>query len=739
VVAALPVHRELRARIYQAGFSFSAMGERPGANRTMNNTFFRVALCFAGALVGACGSDKPAPPPAKTIPVPNLGLIPVPRDIVGATGNFQLAANTDVVYSGGEGAATAATYFVELANAQKLVALSKAQEGTPGSGDIGFVLAGGPDTHRPEGYSLVIKPSGITITAPTAEGLFYGAVTLWQIITAKPLQGVSINVPAISISDEPRFAWRGLMLDSARHYQSPAYIKQFIDWMALHKLNVLHWHLTDDQAWRLEIRKYPRLTSVGAWRVPAGDAPKADIDPATGKPRLYGGFYTQDQVREIVAHAATRHVTVVPEIEMPGHATAAVVAYPRLGVTNNPPKAVPEEWGIFPTLFNVEDSTFTFFEDVLTEVMQLFPSAYIHVGGDEAMKDEWQASPRIQARMKELGVKDEHALQGYFIQRIGKFLDAKGRKLIGWDEILEGGVPPNATVMSWRGIEGAITAAKAGHDTVLAPSPDMYFDHWQSPGDISPGRSNTLSLKDVYQFDPEPAAIAPEQRKHILGLQANLWAEMMRTEARVTYMAFPRIAALAEVAWSPANRINWEDFQRRVEKQLVRYTALGIVYAREVGFEPGPRRRVSHDLEQCGGGYLLSLEDDAPIEGARATFLVNITDPCWIWRGADLTKVKSIRVVVGQIPFNFQIGKDAANIPLHKPATPEGELEIRLDDCKNAPIATASLKPAVANQGLTPLPPILIDKTQGKHDLCFRFTRARVDPIWAIGQIELVE
>jgi hexosaminidase len=440
-----------------------------------------------------------------------------------------------------------------------------------------------------------------------------------------------------------------------------------------------------------------------------------------------------------VAHAASRHITVVPEIEMPGHATAAVVAYPQLGVLDTQLKSVPEEWGVFPTLFNLEDSTFTFFEDVLTEVMQLFPSAYIHVGGDEALKDEWQASPKIQARMKELGVKDERALQGYFIQRIGKFLDAKGRKLIGWDEILDGGVPPNATVMSWRGIDGAIAAAKAGHDTVLSPAPDLYFDHWQSPGDISPGRSNTLSLKDVYQFNPEPDSIAPEQRKHILGLQANLWAEMMRTESRVTYMAFPRIAALAEVAWSPAKRIRWDDFQKRLEKQLPRYTSLGIVYGREVGFEPGPRRRVSHDLEQCGDGYLLSLEDDAPLEGERATFLVNITDPCWIWRGADLTKVKSIRVAVGQIPFNFQIGKDATKIPLHKPATPEGELEVRLDKCSSTPIATASLKPAVANQGLTPLPPILIDKTEGKHDLCFRFTRAKVDPIWAIGQIELVE
>jgi hexosaminidase len=702
-----------------------------------------LAFGLSAALVVACGSSEPAPKKAAVIPVPNLGLVPIPRDISGATGSFRLAANTDVVYSGGEGATSAATYFVELATQQKLVALSKAEEGSPGSGDIAFVLAregdAGTKDLGAEGYSLDIGTDRITVTAHAPSGLFYGAVTLWQIITAKPLEGVSISVPAVKIVDAPRFVWRGLMLDSARHYQSPEYIKQFIDWMALHKLNVLHWHLTDDQAWRLEIKKYPKLTSVGAWRVPEGAAARADIDPATGKPRLHGGFYTQDQVRDIVAHAASRHITVVPEIEMPGHATAAVVAYPRLGVTDKPPKAVPSDWGIYPTLFNVDDATFTFFEDVLTEVIQLFPSPYIHVGGDEAMNDEWQASPRIQARMKELGVKDEHALQGYFIQRIGKFIDAKGRKLIGWDEILEGGIAPSATVMSWRGIDGAIAAAKAGHDTVLSPAPDLYFDHWQSDGDISPGRSNKLSLKDVYQFDPEPASIAPEQRKHILGLQANLWSEMMRTEARVTYMTFPRIAALAEVAWSPTNRINWDDFQRRLEKQLVRYTSLGIVYAREVGFAPGPRRRVSHDLEQCGAGYLLSLEDDAPIEGERATFRVNITDPCWIWRGADLTKVKSIRVVVGQIPFNFQIGKDAEKIPLHKPATPEGEFEIRLDDCKSAPIATASLKPAVDNQGLTPLPPILIDKTQGKHDLCFRFTRAKVDPIWAIGQIELVE
>jgi hexosaminidase len=708
----------------------------------MDNTPFRIALCFLFALAGACGSQNPTPK-AAAIPVPNLGLVPMPAQINGAKGAFRLAANTDVVYSGGESAAASANFFVEIANQQKLVALSKPEAGTPGAGDIAFVLAQEKDSSGEglgtEGYSLDVSENRIVITAHTPAGLFYGAVTLWQIITSRPLQGVSISVPAVSIKDTPRFAWRGLMLDSARHYQSPEYIKQFIDWMALHKLNVLHWHLTDDQAWRLEIKKYPRLTSVGAWRVPAGAAPRADIDPATGKPRLYGGFYTQDQVREIVAHAATRHVNVVPEIEMPGHASAAVVAYPQLGVTDKPPKAVPADWGIYPTLFNVEESTFKFLEDVLAETMELFPGAYIHVGGDEALKDEWHASARVQARMKELGVKDEHELQSYFIQRMEKFLSAKGRKLIGWDEILEGGLAPNATVMSWRGIDGAIAAATAGHDTVLSPAPDLYLDHWQSAGDISPGRSDTLSLKDVYQFDPEPASIAPEHHKHILGLQGNLWAEFMRSEDRVTYMAYPRAAALAEVAWSPKGRIDFDHFQERLNLHLRRYPTLGFFYAREPAGARGPGRRVSHDLEHCGGGYILSLEDDAPIVGERATFLVNITDPCWIWRGADLTKIKSIRATVGQIPFNFQIGKDAANIPLPKPATRDGELEIRLGDCKGAPVAVASLTPAAANHGLTALPPILLDKLEGKHDLCFRFTRAKVDPIWVIGGLELLD
>lgn len=706
----------------------------------MNKHVSVLVLVSSAALVLACGSpQKPATAgkPKAAVSAAKFGVIPAPRDITEGEGVMHIDGGTDVVFTGGDPARQTAQYFVDLMNRLRDVGLATPKEGAARSGAVNFVLDANKTDLGAEGYSLVAATDRVTITASTPAGLFYGGVTLWQLATAKASQGLGVNVPAVSITDAPRFAWRGLMLDSARHFQSVEYVKQFIDWMALHKMNTLHWHLTDDQGWRIQIRKYPKLTSVGAWRVPAGPAARADIDPKTGKPRVVGGFYTQDQVRDIVAYAAARHMTVVPEIEMPGHATAAVVAYPELAVSGFPaPKAVPEEWGIFPTLFNVDDGTFKFLENVLAEVIELFPGQYIHVGGDEARKDEWENSPRIQAFMKAQGIADEHALQSYFIQRMEKFINAKGRKLIGWDEILEGGLAPNATVMSWRGIDGAIAAAQAGHDTVLSPAPDLYLDHWQSPGDLSPGRSNTLSLEMVYRFQPIPASIPEEQRKHILGVQGNLWAEMMRTEDRVTYQAYPRAAALAEVTWSAPARINWNDFQQRIDAQLARYDALGIRYAREVATQPGARRRVSHDLEQCGEGYLLSLEDDAPLDGERAVFLVNISNPCWMWKGADLSQVGTVKATVGQIPFNFQIGKDAEGIPLPKPATPSGELELRLDRCDGPPLVTASLEPAVNNYGLTPLAPMQL-QGEGKHDICMLFTRSKLDPIWVIGSVEL--
>jgi len=691
--------------------------------------------------LASCGSGTPdaskAAAKSPAAPIPSPFVIPVPRSFAASDGAFRVGAGTPVIYSGGDGAQQAANFFLEHLKQDPDIELNAPRADDSESDAISFVLAPNQQDFGAEEYSLDVGRGGVVIKARTPAGLLYGAVTLWEELTVNAPQGGVGTVPAIDIRDAPRFVWRGLMLDSARHYQSPEFIKQFIDWMALHKLNVLHWHLTDDQAWRLEIKKYPKLTSVGAWRVPAGHAAQTDIDPQTGKPRLYGGFYTQEQARDIVAYARTRNIRVIPEIEMPGHASAAIVAYPELGMPEHKLSAVPADWGVYENLFNVEESTFTFLQDVMTEVMDVFPDQYIHVGGDEAVKPQWESSARVRARMKELGVPDAHALQNYFVQRIGKFLAAHGRRLIGWDEILDPHLPADAAVMSWRGVDGAAAAAAAGHDTVLSPAPGLYFDHWQSPGDLAPGRANTLSLEMVYRFSPMPPNVPDDKRQHILGLQANLWTELMRTEQRVEYMSFPRIAALAEVAWSPPERIDWNDFQRRIEPQLRRYDALGITWAREVQVRPTARRRVSHDLEQCADGYLLSLEDDAPLAGERAVFLVNITNPCWIWRDADLTGIKSLRATVGQIPFNFQIGADVKKIPLYKPASAAGELELHVDGCDKPPAATASLEYAVNNDSLTRLQPMDLGYT-GKHDLCFRFTRSKIDPIWVIGDLELV-
>jgi hexosaminidase len=593
----------------------------------------------------------------------------------------------------------------------------------------------------PESYSLDVTTNDVVISAHDSGGLFYGAVSLWQLLTSPTADGSAISVPSLKIVDSPRFAWRGLMLDSARHFQSPQFIKRFIETMALHKLNVLHWHLTDDQAWRIEIKKYPRLTSVGAWRVPAGPAAAADVDVATGKPRLYGGFYSQDEVRDIVAYASARNITIVPEIEMPGHASAAIVAYPRLGVTRQPPVAVPADWGVYSALYNVDESTFGFLEDVMTEVMALFPGKYVHVGGDEAVKDEWRTSPQVQTRMRELGIKDEHALQGYFIQRMGKFLDAHGRRLIGWDEILEGGLAPNATVMSWRGVDGAVAAAAAGHDTVLSPGPTLYFDNRPLNDANSPGRGRVVTVEDVYRFDPAPAAIEARQRQHIIGVQANLWTEHVRTEERVEYMTFPRAAALAEVAWSPTERIDWSSFSERLPAQLQRYEALGIRYSRLPPPQPEPpagvQRRNSHQLAMCTDKLVLSLEDDAPVNGDRAVFLVDIMNPCWTFRAADLSSATTLVAAIGQVPFNFQIGKDVNAIPLPQPQSRDGELEVRLDNCSGEKIASLPLTPALASQAITVLPAAHLKSRAGRHDLCFIFTRRSVNPTWVIDSVEL--
>lgn len=676
-----------------------------------------------------------------------IDVIPAPATLASREGVFEVRADTRISVPRDSRVAGIARYFVDLLDKTRGMRLRV--EETPGldlpEHAVVFRLRPAEPGANPEGYAIEVSSRRIIVSAGDSRGLFYGAVTLWQLCTSGTSDSGRITLRAVHISDSPRFIWRGLMLDSARHYQSPAFIVQFIDWMALHKLNVLHWHLTDDQGWRLEIKRYPRLTEVGAWRVPAGAAAAADIDPATGRPRLYGGFYSQEDVRRIVAHAAERNVTIVPEIDMPGHATAAIVAYPQLGVTDRPPAAVPADWGVYSNLYNVEDGTFTFLENVLDEVFALFPSEYVHVGGDEAVKDQWKASTRVQARMRELHVADEQALQSYFVQRIGKYLSAHGRRLIGWDEILEGGLAQNATVMSWRGLDGAVAAVAAGHDTVLSPWPTLYFDNRQGTGaDEPPGRGRVVSLRDVYDFDPVPGGIAAGQRPHVLGLQANIWTEHIRTDDRVAYMTFPRAAAVAESGWSA--RRDWEGFAQRLPSELARYRALGLRYSDDVFRSAGlPRelgsfeRHTSQDLRTCTDKLVLSLEDDAPVRGQRAVFLIDIMNPCWIFPAADLSHAPALQAAVGQVPFNFQIGKDRDTIQLAAPQTADGELEVHLDTCAGERIGVLPLAPAVGNNAVTPLRAVRLPTTPGRHDLCFRFTQRALDPLWALDWVQLLE
>ena len=754
------------------------------------------------AALAACGSGE------RSVRG-KLQVVPVPSSVEARQGSFRISDGTRVHASGAASLAIA-RYFVDLVARTRGIALEMSNS-SESSGGIRLSLAAEP-AGSPESYALEVSGDGIEIRASDARGLFYGTVTLWQLITADAADSGPSAIPAVHIADAPRFAWRGLMLDSARHYQTPGFIKKLIDWMALHKLNVLHWHLTDDQGWRLEIRKYPLLTQVGAWRVPSGAAWPREPDPATGRPPMYGGFYSQDEVRDIVAYAAERFVTIVPEIEMPGHAQAAIASYPRLGTGGSPPPVSPD-WGVHDFLFNPDDATLGFLEDVLAEVIELFPGEYIHVGGDEAVKDRWQDSPRVQARIRELGLADETALQGWFVARIGRFLDSHGRRLIGWDEILESGIPARASIMSWRGTEGALAAARAGHDVVMAPAPILYLDHLQSDSPREPpGRPAVVTLEEIYAYEPVPPGLTPSEARHILGAQLNAWTEHMRLPERIEHQAFPRVAAIAEATWSPVPARDWQDFQSRLATQFARYRKLGIRYA-DTAFEPrarlapapesdslrveltkqassgaihftqdlsepgptaakydGPfeasegtvlkaatfagdqplggtvstklearslRRRTDEELAQCTGKLVLRLEDDAPLEGERAIFNVDIVDPCWIWRDAELTQGGAFRAAVGQLPFNFQIGKDADAIRRGDARTSAGELELRTGDCRGEPIAVIPIAAAAENPGLSILGPVKIPPQSAKGDLCLRFARPAIDPIWAVQWAEL--
>ena len=439
-----------------------------------------------------------------------------------------------------------------------------------------------------EGYALTVAAAGVEIRGGGAAGVFYGMQSLRQLLPPDIERfgwragGGGLTIVALEIEDRPRFGWRGSLLDVSRHFSPVAEVKKYLETMALHKLNVFHWHLVDDQGWRIEIKKFPKLTSVGAWREATPDMYVESI--SDGVP--HGGFYTQDEIRELVAYAAERFITVVPEIEVPGHSSAALAAYPQFGNTDAPgyaPKVQPR-WTIFPETYAPKPETLEFLDDIFTEVLALFPGKFIHVGGDEALKEQWEASPTARAFMSANGLKDGHELQSWFIRRTENFLAARGRRLIGWDEIQEGGLAPGAAMMAWRDVKWAIEAARMGHDVVMAPNSHTYLDYAEGSAEeeaVAVGVQTTLER--VYSFDPIPPELEPAHHARVLGAQGQLWRERMPNLAVLERRAYPRLSALAEVVWSPVARRDFADFRRRLTWLLARFDRLGVNYRRPRG------------------------------------------------------------------------------------------------------------------------------------------------------------
>jgi hexosaminidase len=537
----------------------------------------RVAIVLMIALVAPIADRSVS---AQAQQAPAFAIVPMPSKLTAGRGGFTLTASTAIVVDTAlrERGRQLASMLAPATGFDLPVRTGP----SPSSTHIALRLQKSLErTLGSEGYRLNATPRAITIEAAAPAGVFYGMQTLRQLMPTAIFREARVSdvewrVPSVSIEDVPRFRWRGAHLDVSRHFQPKEFVKKYIDLLALHKMNRFHWHLTDDQGWRLEIKQYPKLTTVAAWRKETLIGHHREKDLQFDGIR-HGGFYTQDDVREVVAYAADRFVTVVPEIEMPGHSQAIIAAYPELGVTTEPvePRTV---WGISPYLLNAEPSTITFMQNVLSEVLTLFPSPWIHVGGDEAVKTQWKASPRIQARIAELGLKNEEELQSWFIRQMDAFLTSKGRRLIGWDEILEGGLAENATVMSWRNLDGAMAAARAGHDAVLTPTAFTYFDYYQVKDTAREPLSigGFLPIETVYGWNPAPPDLDPSLARHFLGVQGQLWTEYLPEPKAVEYNAFPRLIALAEVAWTPAPLGSFAAFRTRLLTHLERLRILDV-------------------------------------------------------------------------------------------------------------------------------------------------------------------
>ncbi len=534
-------------------------------------------LSAIALLLGACASGS------KETQTANYNVVPLPSEITMSEGEpFILTSATKIVFPDGnekmQRNAEFLAEYLEISTGRRPAITSATSDKNA------IVLALGLENENTEAYQITVNENLITITGVTESGVFYGIQTLRK---STPIgENLQVKYAPATINDAPRFTYRGMHLDVARHFQPVDYIKRYIDLLAIHNINKFHWHLTEDQGWRIEIKKYPKLTEIGSVRK------ETVIGKNTGEydGTPHSGFYTQEEIKEIVKYAEERYITVIPEIDMPGHMLAALAAYPELGCTGGPYE-VEKTWGVFDDILCAgQEETFQFVEDVLTEVIELFPSEYIHIGGDEAPKVRWEECPRCQAKIKELGLKDgskhkkEFYLQSYFTERVEKFLNDHGRKLIGWDEILEGQLAPNATVMSWRGMGGGIEAAKMGHDVIMTPTTYCYFDYYQTTDTENEPYSigGYVPVELVYNFEPVPAELTEKQKKHILGPQANLWTEYIKESSHVEYMTLPRLSAMCEVQWTQPEKKNYKDFLTRLPQLLALYDKLGYKYATHI-------------------------------------------------------------------------------------------------------------------------------------------------------------
>jgi hexosaminidase len=541
---------------------------------------------------------------------PNMGIIPAPVSVKKLQGAFTLNKETIIA---SDSINNPAVQFLIQYLKNKYVLKNPIRADVLGNrGNMITLITASTASLPPEGYTLNVDSNLITIKGKGA-GLFYGIQTLIQLLPID--SGATLKIPAVQITDYPRFGYRGMHLDVSRHFFGVEFVKRYIDLIAAYKLNNFHWHLTDDQGWRIEIKKYPKLTTVGGLRAQTLIGRYTDHNQQfDGIP--YEGFYTQGQIREVVKYAADRYINIVPEIEMPGHAQAALAAYPEFSCDPAGPHKVHEVWGVSYDVFCPTEETFTFLQDVLTEVMELFPGKYIHIGGDEVPKDAWKKSAFCQSLIKRLKLKDEHGLQSYFVQRMEKFVNSKGRRIIGWDEILEGGLAPNATVMSWRGEAGGIAAAKQNHNVIMTPgSGGLYFDNAQ-------GRANQEPLtiggyapyQKTYAYNPVPTVLNADQQKYVMGVQANLWTEYIATEQKAEYMLLPRLFALAEVAWTPLANKDLNDFENRLPRHMARLDKNGYNY--RVNKAIGAPDTISI-------GTQLNVDLKTPVEGAKIYYTID--------------------------------------------------------------------------------------------------------------------